>query len=67
MKLQEYRTRAGIDRATLAALVGVSKNALGNWERGERIPRPKYWPKIAAALGCSIDDLFGEGAAHAQN
>jgi tetratricopeptide (TPR) repeat protein len=37
--LRSYRERASLDRAALAAALGVHRNTLGLWERGEYRPR----------------------------
>ena len=38
-RLRECRESRGIKREELAALLGISRNTLGHWERGERLPR----------------------------
>ncbi len=38
-RLRERREERGIKRQELATLLGVSRNTLGLWERGERHPR----------------------------
>ena len=44
----------------LAGKLGVSLSAVGMWELGLRNPPAKKLPALAAALGCSIDELFAE-------
>jgi DNA-binding transcriptional regulator YiaG len=34
--LRKHRTRLGVTQAELAALLGVTANAVARWERGER-------------------------------
>lgn len=60
MELKKARLRAGMERSTLAAELGVTTTAVGNWERGERKPRPRFMAKIAELLGTTVDDLFFE-------
>ena len=38
-RLRECRENKGIKRQELATLLGISRNTLGHWERGERLPR----------------------------
>lgn len=42
----------------LGARVGCSGVAVGMWERGETLPAADKLPALAAALGCSIDELY---------
>lgn len=42
----------------LARMIGVSAPAIAQWERGDTNPSADKLPAIAAALGCTIDDLF---------
>ena len=51
------RLAAGLTQAQLAEKVGVLPNQIGNWERGFRVPKLDALRRIAAALGCKIDDL----------
>ncbi len=46
MKLSEYRKSAGLTLGQFAEIVGVSDMAIGRYERGERIPRPKIMAQI---------------------
>lgn len=43
----------------LARDIGVNKNTLSAWRRG-RQPRPYQLPKLAAALGVTVEDLRSE-------
>ena len=38
-RLRECRENRGITREELATRLGISRNTLGRWERGERWPR----------------------------
>lgn len=44
----------------LADRLGVSRAAIAKWETGSAFPRADMLPAIAAALGCSIDELFAD-------
>ena len=44
------REAAGLSRAAVAAELGVTRQAVDNWERGLRTPRPPHLHKYAALL-----------------
>lgn len=44
----------------LADLIGVTSNAVCQYESGKRMPNIKILKKIANALDCTIDDLVKE-------
>ncbi|MBE6946010.1 MAG: helix-turn-helix transcriptional regulator [Ruminococcaceae bacterium] len=54
----KYRKAAGMSQQKLGALVGVSPQAISRWENGG-MPDVASMPKLAQALGCSLDDLYG--------
>lgn len=43
-------------------MVGVTPAAVLAWERPDCYPEAAKLPLIAAALGCTIDDLYGDSA-----
>jgi DNA-binding XRE family transcriptional regulator len=45
------RERAGLSLAEIAEAVGVSRQAVGHWELGERMPRPELAHRYVAVLG----------------
>ena len=49
--LREARARAGLSQRHLAAVVGVSRSAVLNWERAERTPEAGNWTQLELALG----------------
>ena len=53
------RSRDGIERA--ADRVGVTSGAISQWESGLTLPTSAKLPTIAAALGCTIDELYHDG------
>lgn len=55
------RERAGITQESLAKLLGVTQGAVAHWENGYSAPTASKIPAIAAALGCTVNDLFAEG------
>lgn len=57
-KIRYFREQLGIEQKELAAKLGIIGNAISNWECGRTRPDIALLPKIAAALGVSIDELF---------
>ena len=59
--LEAYRRRTlpPKTRASLAREIGVSRSAVGRWERGERTPDRKYLPTLSRLTGASISELIG--------
>ena len=58
MRIKELRERRGLTRIQVADRLGLSIVAVRKWERGQAYPSADKLPKLAAALGCSIDDLY---------
>lgn len=56
--IKELRQRVKISQEQLAAAVGVSRQAVISWEQGAW-PSAELVPRIAAALGCEIGELYG--------
>ncbi len=59
-RIREMREKIGLKQEELAALVGVSKNTVWNWENGRREPRSSEINKLANVLGVSVSYLMGE-------
>lgn len=62
MNLKRLREAKDMTQMELASAVGVVQSAVGNWESGTRKPTADKLPKLAAILGCTIDDLFKKEA-----
>jgi len=62
VNLRELRERAALSQGELARMAGVTKNAVGQLERGEFNPRPATVRKLAEALGVQPMDLWEESA-----
>lgn len=56
--LKKAREKNKLTQLELGKLVGVSKNAIYNWEASIRQPNQDYIEKIAQALGVSFNRLF---------
>lgn len=61
--LRKLRRSANITQEELGASVGVTRQTIISWESGDTWPAAPMLPKLAKALGCSIDDLFREETA----
>lgn len=57
--IEKLRTNAKITQVQIAKRLGVTQTAVALWESGKSRPRSDKLPELAKALGCSIDDLFG--------
>lgn len=60
-RIAEYRDRAGISRADLAAAVGVNPQTIGFLERGDYNPSLALAFELAAHFGVGVEDLFSLG------
>lgn len=60
------RERRGMPQSELARLAGISRQALFQIESGAAFPRVDTAMRIARALGCAVEDLFGAGESEGQ-
>ena len=58
MRIRELRQARGLTQRQLAELVGMSIPTVCQWEIGLRTPQTRMLPRIARALGCTIDQLY---------
>ena len=56
--IKRYRLQNGWTQQELGAKIGISKNAIGNYEKGFRSPKKDTMFDLANAFNISIDDLF---------
>lgn len=56
-RIQWLRRRKGLERSELAERLGVSRQRVGNWERGGNTPSVASLPALARELGVTIDEL----------
>ena len=57
-RLKEARTEHGLTQAELAARVSVSRKTINTVENSVFVPSTILALKLAAALGCRVEDLF---------
>lgn len=58
-RIRFFREERGIGQKVLAEKLGVSSNAVNNWEHGRGRPDLNLLPALCAALRISLADLFG--------
>lgn len=61
-KIRELRLRRGITQEILAAKIGVTPSAVGNYERGVSFPKEDVLMRLFGALQCTPNELLGEDA-----
>lgn len=59
-RLKHLRTSRELTQEQLARILGISRSAIGMYEKGDRIPPVKQSKKIAEFFNVSIAYLFGE-------
>jgi transcriptional regulator with XRE-family HTH domain len=57
-KLQAVRQERGLSQEHLAFLSGVTGEAVRRWELGVASPRTDNLIRLAAALGCTVEELM---------
>lgn len=58
-RLQQLRERRGMNRKALGECCGLSKNIIGQYERGEREPMASSLIKLADFFDISVEELLG--------
>ena len=56
-KLKQLREQRGMTQKQVAALMGISQQAYGQYESGTRLPKPETLGRIAAALDSTLDEI----------
>lgn len=60
-RIKQFRKESGLTQHQLAAFVGVSASAVGNWEnRPQETPKGENLLKLAEALGVDPTELLGQ-------
>ena len=60
--ISQKRKEHNITQMQLADALGISFQAVSNWERGNSMPDISKLPELAELFGCSIEELLGGGA-----
>ena len=56
--LKKYRERVDLSQHKAARALGVSDQAVQNWEQGLRVPRGEYVAAMARLYRCKTSDFF---------
>ena len=56
-RLKSFRTQSGMTQEELAEKLGVSRQAVAKWERGESVPDIDSCMKLAEIYGVTVDIL----------
>ncbi len=60
--LRQLRQARGWSQQDVAEQVGVKPKQVQAWERGDYLPRPVTWQRLADLFGVGMDEIvFGEG------
>ena len=57
-RIRQARESRGLTQAELAGQVGVSRKTVNTVENGVFVPSTIVALKLAAALGCTVEELF---------
>lgn len=56
--VKEHREAIGFSQERLGNVLGVSRNTVANWERGEQIKSTNLM-QMVALFGCDVNELLG--------
>ncbi|MCO6546193.1 MAG: helix-turn-helix transcriptional regulator [Gilliamella sp.] len=59
-KIKELRIKHGLSQGDLAEKIGLTRQAISNYENNERTPNDKIWQKLADCFNVSIPSARGE-------
>ena len=57
--IRRFRKKSGLEQKELAKQIGVTSNAVSNWENGRSRPDFNLLPSLCAALEITLYDLLG--------
>ena len=58
--IARLRQQLGINQTELAERMGLYQKGISRWENNELVPDGYDLIKLAAALGCTVEDLIKE-------
>ena len=65
-KIVSLRKQNNMTQMELADKMGISFQAVSNWERGNSMPDISKLPDLAEIFGVSLDELLGEKSSHVE-
>lgn len=65
-RVRAHRSAAGLSQQTLAERAGLTRQSVSGIESGHYVPNTAVALRLAAALGCAVEDLFGLSPAPAR-
>lgn len=57
-RIREWRAKNDMYQRDLAAATGIAQSKLSAYERRKRMPSVLTALRLAAALGCQVEDIF---------
>lgn len=60
--LKDYRARRGFSQTQLGDRIGVTRQAISQWEKGTAVPSIEKLQQLSAVLGVTMDLLTGKNA-----
>lgn len=57
-RIRELRRACGMTQSDLAAATGIHRVTIARYEESRVSPTIRYAKRLAAVLGCSIDELI---------
>ena len=63
-KLKAWREKYGISQEELARQLGITQQAVANWELGIRHPKKRFWKKLISLTNgeITLDDFLELGS-----
>lgn len=58
MRVKQIRESKNMTQETLSLKMNVSRSTVAMWETGQTKPRADTLMKLAAVLGCTVDELL---------
>ncbi len=66
-RIQENRTKKNYSQDDLALKIGVTRQAISKWERGEGLPDLYNVKKLSDAFGITVDELINSNERKSEN
>ncbi len=60
IRISELRKAKNMTQMELADKMGISFQAVSNWERGNSMPDISKLPELAQLFGVTVDEILGE-------